>query len=520
MKRVLKKIALPMLLLSLLLLTACGGHQEQETTTAVGEHTHQYIAEDFPATCRTQGYTLHVCLDCKDTYTDNIIPVLPHTYTDEVVAPTCIAEGFTRHTCSACGDSYTDTPVEKQPHIWGETVIAPTCTAAGYTEHTCHFCHESYQDTPTAALGHYYIPQIIPATGTEQGYTLHTCLRCEDSYRDSYTDPVNRTVMVQFDANGGIMPEEPRVVYPFETGKEAILPVPTKEGCIFVGWYLQNEEESTLVSDGIWAYAHDIRVRAEWEPIRVEYDLKIGEGGASVSYASRVLTWGSAVGRLPEATPLFGYIFDGYYDGDTRITSSTVSYYTEKFTMEIRFLPPLQKGVVAGENGNDYEWALCADGILRFRSTVEKNAKGKAPTISIAAEAFRGIEELRGVEFPSNLVDIGRYAFAECTALTEVTIPGSVTAIRSSVFEGCTALTNVTFKEGVYVLNERSFAGCSSLTTLNIPLSLLQMYSPFDGCDALRQIYYAGSDFQWSVIVKDPDALSFLSRAEIEIFYQ
>ena len=159
MKRVLKKIALPMLLLSLLLLTACGGHQEQETTTAVGEHTHQYIAEDFPATCRTQGYTLHVCLDCKDTYTDNIIPVLPHTYTDEVVAPTCIAEGFTRHTCSACGDSYTDTPVEKQPHIWGETVIAPTCTAAGYTEHTCHFCHESYRVTEDT---------LIPRQDTEK----------------------------------------------------------------------------------------------------------------------------------------------------------------------------------------------------------------------------------------------------------------------------------------------------------------------------------------------------------------
>lgn len=519
MRRTLKRIALPMLLLSLLLLTACGGGQ-QESTTAVGEHTHQYISEVFPPTCRAQGYTLYVCPECQDTYTDTPVAALPHTYTDEVIPPTCIAEGFTRHTCSACGDSYTDTPVEKQPHIWGETVIAPTCTAAGYTEHICHFCRESYQDTPTAALGHNYIPQVIPATGTEQGYTLHTCLHCGDSYRDSYTDPVNHTVMVQFDANGGIMPEEPRVIYPYESGKEAVLPVPTREGYVFTGWYLQNEEESTLVSDGIWTFAHDIRLQAEWEPLRVEYDLLLGEGGASVAYSARVLTWGSAVGKLPEATPLFGYIFDGYYDGNTRITSSTVSYYTEKITMEARFLPPLQRGTVAGENGNDYEWALYADGILRFRSTVEKNAKGKEPTISIAAEAFRGIKELRGVELPRNLVDIGRYAFAECTALTEVTIPGSVMAIRSSVFEGCTALVSVTFKEGVSILNERAFEGCSSLTTLNIPLSLLQMYSPFGGCDALRQIYYAGSAFQWSVIVKDPDAEAALSTEGIEIFYQ
>lgn len=39
-----------------------------------------------------------------------------HEYTTEVIAPTCLAEGYTVHTCSKCDESYTDTVVAKTYH--------------------------------------------------------------------------------------------------------------------------------------------------------------------------------------------------------------------------------------------------------------------------------------------------------------------------------------------------------------------------------------------------------------------
>lgn len=39
-----------------------------------------------------------------------------HTYKTEVVAPNCTEQGYTLHTCTGCGDSYKDTYVSAQAH--------------------------------------------------------------------------------------------------------------------------------------------------------------------------------------------------------------------------------------------------------------------------------------------------------------------------------------------------------------------------------------------------------------------
>lgn len=43
-----------------------------------------------------------------------------HTYKTEVVAPTCTEQGYTLHTCTGCGDSYKDTYVSALGHSYGE----------------------------------------------------------------------------------------------------------------------------------------------------------------------------------------------------------------------------------------------------------------------------------------------------------------------------------------------------------------------------------------------------------------
>jgi hypothetical protein len=154
-----------------------------------------------------------------------------------------------------------------------------------------------------------------------------------------------------------------------------------------------------------------------------------------------------------------------------------------------------------------------------------KNAQtGEADSFAIAEDAFRGMSEIRAVELPENLTDIGRRAFADCVNLKEVSIPGSAKVIRSSVFEGCTSLDKVTVGSGIRVMNEDAFRGCVALKELTLPLTLLQIYSPFEGCVSLSHVRYEGTAFQWGVVLKDGAAKEALEAPSVtyqfEVSYQ
>lgn len=80
--------------------------------TANTSHTHTYTEQVIQqATCTQPGITRRLCA-CGD-YTDVTIPALGHSYADTVVAPTTTSEGYTVHTCTRCGNSYNDTYVPK-----------------------------------------------------------------------------------------------------------------------------------------------------------------------------------------------------------------------------------------------------------------------------------------------------------------------------------------------------------------------------------------------------------------------
>ncbi|MBQ7321724.1 MAG: leucine-rich repeat protein [Clostridia bacterium] len=509
MKQRFSPIAVVLLLLCLCLTVSCGRTDPPaETTTA---HVHEYIDHQLPATCTAQGCITHTCHLCGDTYIDSYTDPLGHTYEAKVTPPSCAAEGFTTHTCTVCGDSYTDSPTEKTAHSYIPEVIAPTCSAEGYTKYYCYLCHDTYTDSPTAKVPHQYITETVAPTGTEEGYDLHTCAVCGDSYRDNPTPPLNRDVIVNFDPAGGVMSVNPTQFY--RTGSHVDLPIPTREGHVFEGWYL---DEETRVESGVWSFTQMTRLTARWSPIRVEIVWTMDVGGTVLPWGRQTAVWGEPLGELPEPTPAFGYLFDGWYEGNTRLTAETVSAYTEKVTFTARFLAPLETGRVTPEKTAAFDWAIDAEGLLTFRFDAN------VTSFAIPAETFRGNGNVRAVAFPRRveLTDLGRYAFADCTALQEISVPGEANVIRSSVFEGCTSLTHVTLGSGISVLNEDAFRGCGALTTVTFPLSLYQIYSPFGGCDALSEVRYEGDAFQWSVIVKDPNAAAALSAEGLKYTYE
>ena len=144
---------------------------------------------------------------------------------------------------------------------------------------------------------------------------------------------------------------------------------------------------------------------------------------------------------------------------------------------------------------------------------------------SIGADAFSNCSSLANVTIPSSVTSIGSSAFSGCSSLECIEIPDSVTIIGSSAFKGCSNLTNVTIPRSVTSISSSAFSDCSSLECVEIPdsvssigsyafyncinLTSIVIYNSvtliegyvFSGCSSLKNVYYTGTEVEWSDVV-------------------
>lgn len=70
------------------------------------------------ATCTKPGTVFKICTNCNaaaEVPDPDNSPALGHAYTETLVAPTASSQGYTLHTCTRCGDSYMDNYVDPIP---------------------------------------------------------------------------------------------------------------------------------------------------------------------------------------------------------------------------------------------------------------------------------------------------------------------------------------------------------------------------------------------------------------------
>ena len=138
-------------------------------------------------------------------------------------------------------------------------------------------------------------------------------------------------------------------------------------------------------------------------------------------------------------------------------------------------------------------------------------------TTSIGEAAFFLCSSLNKIEIPESMRSIGDGAFYDCTSLTDISISENVNYIGEDAFGGCTLLENINIPEGitniargtfcatslasvdipdgVLSIGEYAFQVCKKLTKVVLPLSVTQIDAEaFEGCEALSDIYYAGSE--------------------------
>lgn len=184
---------------------------------------HRYRDEVIDPTCEEEGYTISVCLRCREVTKHDIKAALGHKWTIVSETPdavdcthsktiiskcdycdkevtvftpalghtweeanrkdaTCTAAGSVDKTCSTCHVSFTEILPQKA-HSYQVETVKSTCTTDGYTVNTCTVCGYVFKNNFVTAMGHNFKETTVAHTCTEEGYTLQECRQCDYSCR-------------------------------------------------------------------------------------------------------------------------------------------------------------------------------------------------------------------------------------------------------------------------------------------------------------------------------------------------
>lgn len=106
---------------------------------------------------------------------------------------------------------------------------------------------------------------------------------------------------------------------------------------------------------------------------------------------------------------------------------------------------------------------------------------------------------------PDNVIKINDYAFISCTDIVNITIPNSVTEIGDFAFYDCSNLIEATIPNSIADISDYTFSHCSNLKSVTINNNVTSIgYGAFEYCGSLKDIYYSGSEEQWSNISISP----------------
>lgn len=95
-------------------------------------------------------------------------------------------------------------------------------------------------------------------------------------------------------------------------------------------------------------------------------------------------------------------------------------------------------------------------------------------------------------------IDYGIFAG---TNIVSITIPDGVTEISESLFAGCYQLKEVKLSDNLTLIDDMAFIECSSLKSIVLPAGLEGIgYGAFFACDNLTDVYFMGTEEEWSYI--------------------
>ena len=266
---------------------------------------------------------------------------------------------------------------------------------------------------------------------------------------------------VHFELDGG------NGVSDLKTDRIETEPIPTKEGCTFLGWYFDggfaNKASFPLEVTG------NITLYAKWEenePAGITFTVDgsgiltavegISETNSEVIIPSEVN--GQAVKQIGQ--DLF---HDNPYLRKLSIPDGVSLGYRMCSGCTLLEEVDLPSGITVIP---DYAF----EGCVSLHSIELPNT-----LVQIRLEAFSG-SGLESLSAPSSLKEIWSYAFKDCHSLAEVDLK-QVTSLGDMAFENCALLSSVSLPDSLLELGSYVFSGCSSLYSITMPSQAIAIES-------------------------------------------
>ena len=249
-------------------------------------------------------------------------------------------------------------------------------------------------------------------------------------------------------------------------------PIPTKKGCTFLGWYL----EETFINKVNFPFevTKDITLYAKWEEntYNVHFELNGGKGVNDLK-TNEIL-----IEPIPTKE---GYTFLGWYLEETFINKVNFPFeVTKDITLYAKWEEELTDNVIFNVNN---------DGVLVSIDGI--NEKNNEITIPMVVNDIE-------------VKEIGKEVFLNNKFITKLVIPETVKTLGYKMCQGCVNLKEVVLPNTIEVIPDYAFEQCNSLSKINIPTSLVQIRNDAFSNTAIKE-FNAPNSFKeiWNYAFKD-----------------
>jgi len=363
-----------------------------------------------------------------------------------------------------------------------------------------------------------------------------------------YADKDAQKYTITYDFNGGnsISESNKELTY----GQEYSLPIVTRMGYTFIGWYIEDTPITDEYGKSLkaWSHAENKIATAKWKINRYNVTVKANNSNAGSVSGGGVYDYNSNV--TLHAITNSGYIFLGWYNGVEIITnelSCTITLGISDMIYTAIWTRVLIDGVINGETdskllsvitlGDDVVFKVNSiylgydfigwydDNILLTKELSFQFNLNKLKSTYIAK--FKVKEEMENFYFNSTVMDCN-ITGTKNQAISEIIVPDYVTSIGESAFGNCNKLTSITIPfvgnskneknnthfgyifgassyefnreyiptslkivdiTGAVSINDGAFANCAELTNIIIPNSVTSIGEyAFNGCSSLTSV--------------------------------
>ena len=222
---------------------------------------------------------------------------------------------------------------------------------------------------------------------------------------------------------------------------------------------------------------------------RKTYEILIenDETSGTVTDISGTYKYGEKLTVKVESTNR-GYIFDGWYNGETLLSAEEEYIFIIKKTVTItaKWGKESSQGLSYSLSFDKKSYAVSGIGSCTDTELIIPKTYNDLPVTSIGNYAFNNCSELKSLIIPISVTYIGKYAFQNCSGLTSLIIPDKVKTIGEAAFDNCSGLTSLIIGSNVDTIYSFAFSGCSGLTNLIIPDNVTSIGErAFSGCSGL-----------------------------------